>query len=92
MDLSNPSSRIGWIASGWSPFPWETFPAVDPAIEISLLVAVHVPWPAESLRHTLEPTIEFLGQRWGRAFEVLVAPFGESGWIDENILRPPIFG
>ena len=75
-NLSRPSSRVGWIAAGWSPSPWETLPAVDPAIEISLLVAVHVPWPAESLRRALEPTIQFLRRRWGHAFEVLVAPFG----------------
>ena len=74
--LSNPSSRSEWIAAGWPIAPWETFPAVDPAIEVSLLIAVHVPWPAASLRRALEPTIEFLHQRWGAAFEVILAPFG----------------
>lgn len=77
-ELSSPASRIGRIAAGWSVAPWESLPTVDPAIEVSLLIAVHVPWAPEALRNTLQPTVEFLRQRWGDAFEVIVAPYGSE--------------
>ena len=77
MDLSNASSSLGWIAAGWSIAPWPSLPTADPSVEVSLLVAVQVPRPVESLRQAMAPTIAFLRQRWGDAFEVIVAPFGD---------------
>ena len=89
MDLSTAVSRTGWVTAGWSIAPWPALPSVDSAVEVSLLVAVQIPWPVESLRTALAPTIVFLRQKWGDAFEVIVAPFGIQRSGDELAWLPP---
>lgn len=78
MELPNPASRLGatWITAGWSFGPWSAVPVVDSLVEVSLLVAVRLGLPAESLRRLMAPTIGSLHHRWGGAFEVIIAPFG----------------
>jgi len=94
MDPSRSASGLGWVAAGWSIAPWSTVPSVDPALEVSLLVAARVPRPAQSMRLAMAPTIAFLRERWGASFEVIIAPFGvlpadhEQGGWPENLVTP----
>jgi predicted glycoside hydrolase/deacetylase ChbG (UPF0249 family) len=65
---------------------WPTIPTVDPAVDVSVIIAARMPRAKEGLGEAVMPLVELLRGR-GIRFEIIVGPFAEPVALDVSAIR-----